>query len=94
MNTQTKKWYVRAYEVGREYGGAEEGGWWYDAGSAVTANVEFTNFDEALAYVNKLREEYPRTGRRSSVLGGEDYDVDYSDQPLPDYFPEFRPFYE
>ena len=27
--------YLNTYEVWQEYGGAEEGGWWYDAGTPV-----------------------------------------------------------
>lgn len=29
--------YVNAYEVTRHYGGPEEGGWWYDAGTPIAS---------------------------------------------------------
>jgi len=29
--------YVNAYLVSREYGGPEEGGWWYDVGTPLTS---------------------------------------------------------
>ena len=41
---------------------------------------------------DKLREKYPHTGRRGSVLGGEDYDVVIQDHP-PRHSPSERPHY-
>lgn len=67
-------WYVGVYEVYRCYGGPEEGGWWYDAGEAIHSETAETE-DEAQAILERLVEEYPKTGARYSVLGGEDYDV-------------------
>lgn len=99
--------YVNVYEISRNYGGPEEGGWYFDAGVPVTSIlVELTDDENAdltdaieqyehrydrwvereqvftVAELNKvirthrdLQEQYPATGKSSSVLGGEDYRV-------------------
>jgi hypothetical protein len=41
-------WAVAVYDVRREYGGPEEGGWWYD--SEELLGVEFWFHDEEAAY--------------------------------------------
>jgi hypothetical protein len=37
VDKKTKKLYANAYAVEREYGGAEEGGWWYNAGTPLAS---------------------------------------------------------
>lgn len=83
---------VNVYEVSRNYGGPEEGGWWYDTGHCVETRRCATRADAERVQA-ALRDEYPRTGRRSSVLGGDDYEVVIEDGPGRDY-PEHRPHYE
>lgn len=119
--------YVNVYEVGRAYGGPEEGGWWFDTGSPVAAiPVALTEDEwdrahqqwehergeepwpgdpEWSAHVDRLtrakarkeaeqwRERYPRTGRRASVLGGEDYEVRI-EQEWPEPYPKEVPHWE
>lgn len=87
--------YVAVYEVTRNFGGHEEGGWWYDAGERILIQ-RFTNLEDAGDFASHLREgDYPKTGKRYSVLGGDDYDVEiWDDEIPPKYFPEERPYYE
>ena len=117
--------YVNIYTVGRASGGPEEGGWFYDYGTPISAIlVEFTEAehqaitayarailgegeeftDEWLeVFRTKLREkaeriaeplrtQYAATGKRSSVLGGEDYEVVIEDHFARAY-PEEVPTY-
>ena len=41
------------YEIDREYGGPEEGGWWYDSGTFVRAIA--LHFDDAAAIAAQQR---------------------------------------
>jgi len=92
MDTDTKNIYVNVYEITRCYGGPEEGGWWYDTGVTLISE-EVSNMEEAYNRRLELLEDYPRTDRRYSVLGGDDYDILIEDTPGED-FPAYRPRYE
>ena len=85
--------FVTVYEMDRLYGGPEEGEWYYDAGSVVLCRQVPTTDAERVR--EELREEYPNTGKRYSVIysGYGDYDVCISDEPGRD-FPEYTPHYE
>ncbi len=86
--------FVCVYDVGREYGGPEEGGWWYDTGDPMWETAAaFATEAEAVKYADLLRADFPPTGRRSSVLGGDDYNVEIS-RELPAFYPAERPHYE
>lgn len=85
-------YWVNVYEVDRCYGGSEEGGWWFDTGTPV-ASVQFNNREDAEAAAEAYREEFPRTDRRFSVLGGEDYNVVIEPHGAKAY-PEEYPHYE
>jgi hypothetical protein len=39
------QWYLNVYNVSRHFGGAEEGGWWYDVGTPV-ASVPLSHYCE------------------------------------------------
>lgn len=84
--------YVSAYEVERHYGGPEEGGWWFDSGTLVDV-VKCFNRDQAEHVWDLLKDIYPNTGKRYSVLGGEDYSVSIEEKLIP-FFPSQRPRYE
>lgn len=86
------RWFVNVYEVDRAYGGPEEGGWWYDVGSVIRV-IPCSSYDIAVDVRERASELFPNTGRRSSVLGGEDYSVCIEETPGKDY-PESRPHYE
>jgi len=85
--------YVAVFEVDRAFGGREEGGWWYDRGEKVLEWFVPARIAKRCAAF--LRGRYPDTGKRGSVLGGEDYDVAIYDQhePPPAFFPDRRPQY-
>lgn len=89
----TEKWFVAVYAVSREYGGAEEGGWYFDAGELVK-EVEVATEDEAEELRERLRDEYPDTGKSSSVLGGEDYRISIDTEPHEKLYPAETPRYE
>ena len=62
------KCWVSIYNVSREYGGSEEGGWWYDWRTLET--VIPTTFDHLDETYTRMQEKYSNKGRRelSSVL--------------------------
>lgn len=81
--------YVNVYSVDRGYGGPEEGGWWYETREPVHFE-RVSSREEAEERREELREQYPNTGKRFSVLGGEDYDIfiQYQEpEPESDYQP-------
>jgi hypothetical protein len=86
--------YVCAWVLTREYGGPEEGGWWYDAGdlqasvpsSQTNAEVVKQRLQEELAHLD--------CGRPiSSVLHSGSLRVAVQDEPGASY-PDRRPHYE
>lgn len=88
----TDMYFVSVYDVTRNFGGPEEGGWWYDSGVLVSVVGCLTKEDADRVY-DTLINEFPRTNKRYSVLGGEDYNVTISNQLPAFYFPEERPRY-
>lgn len=84
--------YVSAYAVERLYGGPEEGGWWYDSGTLIDV-VKCFNRNQAEFVWDLLNNIYPHTGKRYSVIGGEDYNVSIEEKLIP-FFPSQRPRYE
>lgn len=67
------KW-VNAYMVDREYGGPEEGGWWYDWYKCM-ASAPVRNTEEAELIGSIMREALAWDSKhdRFSVIGGPDY---------------------
>lgn len=103
-------WYKPRYVVAvwgaeRAYGGPEEGGWYYDT-RTLLKSVECATHEAAYQIREALESEYPSTGKRWSVLGGEDYDVTIEDRhgyslgsfderlDLLSFTPTRRPHYE
>lgn len=87
--------FVNVYEVDRIYGGPEEGGWWYDAGTAVVSRqVSEADSERVRA---ELEAKYPKgTGRNSCnsvIYQGGDYRVWVENHPAQDY-PKVTPHYE
>jgi hypothetical protein len=83
--------YVNVYDADRAYGGPEEGGWYFDVRTPVESHTVDSR-EEAEELRESLREQYPDTGKRSSVLGGEDYDI-VIEYEAPQQFPSERPVY-
>lgn len=89
-----QQWFVGVFSVGRSYGGAEEGGWWFDTGELVQQTA-VNSYEEAEELRTRLQAgEFPETNRSSSVLGGEDYRIAIAIKPHPSHFPETVPHYE
>ena len=99
--------YVGVFQVGRLYGGPEEGGWWYDAGEVVRTEVVRVRFTEdgtpslqegEIEFLKelskKLSEEYVfgTTHRSSMRPRGPDFTWDVS-WNVPKDFPQSRPYY-
>lgn len=87
------------YEVDRAWGGAEEGGWWYDCGQLARIIAVIHDKERARAIctrANRLLHHLQRckrpvgsityVGGRHTVLAFEDI--------APKFFPEQRPHYE
>lgn len=90
--------YLAVFLVDRCYGGAEEGGWYFDAGERIERCGTFFNQDSALQARDRLQDLLDRTdneGRRplDSVLSDGRYQacIDFADVP---YFPHIKPQYE
>lgn len=79
---------IAIYDVHREYGGPEEGGWWYDVGVRDDRSVrsfQEPEFDKAKAYMKELIETY-RADPNASVRA--------TCNSLADpHFPRNRPIY-
>jgi hypothetical protein len=76
--------YMGVVECDREYGGPEEGGWWYDSYTThFRVSLHPTEVEEALPHVRALAKIIHRE-RTTVVVSGS----------LPDYWPEQAPLYE
>lgn len=67
--------YVSVYNRELCYGGAEEGGWWYDAYSLEKSMRVLNQRDLVVTAMSKLRESYPESKNYYSVNGGHSYDI-------------------
>ena len=90
--------YVNVYETDRVYGGPQEGGWYYDAGSPVKSMpVPRARAKRLLARVRERLEAINREdGRRPgwSVLSRGDYLHAWIENHPGREYPEHRPTYE
>lgn len=69
-----QRW-VNVFDVGRYYGGPEEGGWWYDAGECVDRKFA-ASVEEARKIRTELEAEYGNDGPGlGSVLSRGEYQV-------------------
>lgn len=85
--------HVTVYELGREYGGSEEGGWWYDTGEVVLTRPLRAGEDRELVLA-ALAAEFPSGTHRFSVRPrGRDYSIEFGGAPGQD-FPAETPRYE
>ena len=103
VNFQPHYW-VTKYEVEQQYGGPEEGGWWYDSGVPVEDWEPMPFYSEEAAYA-KCRElneqEYERQEKEerydyTSVLSyrSTHYSYNVDETPDPQPYPKTRPHYE
>ncbi len=96
----SKVFTVAAYSETREYGGPEEGGWWYNLAQLIRPLKMFKSFEAAERYADRLTERLnspigPNHGRRSkySVIGDPEVCVKVCEERVPAQFPEERPYY-
>jgi len=88
--------YVNAYEVSRHYGGPEEGGWWFDAGTPLASVPCVTDeaVDEAKTHLQFLfGPAYEGNRDRHSVIGEENLEI-FVEDTVATPFPAETPHYE
>ena len=89
-----EKTFLSVYRITREYGGPEEGGWWYNDYQLVDSReVEDAFSDEAESVKTKFQEKYQNDGDIYSVLGGVWYHFDIEHE-LGQSTTTERPMYE
>jgi len=90
----TKVYYVNRYDIGRAYGGPEEGGWWYNYGIFDRCEAMFTTRREAEAARDRLNFEAEKSnGDLNSVNCGEVIFFNVETNQGQDW-PQERPHYE
>lgn len=86
-------YYVNKYEIGRAYGGPEEGGWWYDYGLFEGCEGMFTTRKEAREFADALTLVEGPQGDLGSVTT--DYIVKFFvEEESGAHWPERTPYYE
>jgi len=95
----TMNYSVAVYLCDREYGGPEEGGWWFDTGDIVKLIRTFKSEEKAIAFADRMQRLIDRIinkGRRpiSSVLSEGQYFAEVHDGLPPEHYPTTRPHYE
>lgn len=105
---ETKQLWIHKYEVNQQYGGPEEGGWWFESGTPATdwtpIRVLIDVNDDEPAYeicraLNKaeyLRQNYEEDYEFTSVLSYKSRHFTYtiSEESQPEAYPKERPHYE
>jgi hypothetical protein len=103
--SEDERWYVHLFHVTREYGGPEEGGWYYTAGQAISrpwGHGSIGPFSdpkdayEVCGHANAFADVEMNAGARplSSVLSTGRYEWRVTTDRDAQDFPEFRPHYE
>jgi hypothetical protein len=91
--------YISEYFVTREYGGPEEGGWWYNNRTfkriVATTDSKMNALNIVVALNQKAREDRKESGdyELDSVLCDGVYEYDYEDSPGENETTE-KPHYE
>ena len=85
--------YVNIYSVTREYGGPEEGGWWYNRLSCIESIPVKNKNSELMEEESEKEYEKLKYGNIYSVLGGRDIEVIIEEKPKQSETKE-RPHYE
>jgi hypothetical protein len=93
FDPETDKW-LTVHELSREFGGPEEGGWWYDSGEVeVSIPLHDMDEDEVFTLYTLLQKAFPRTHYSSSVAPrGGDWSISFG-ETRGENFPEERPYY-
>ena len=61
------KYFVNIYEIYRNFGGPEEGGWYYDSGEFVEIARIFTTQNKAQAWLAENSHEFSLTNLRAII---------------------------
>ncbi len=89
--------YINAYEVTLGYGGAEEGGWWFDVSEPI-ASVKYFGPNAAKLAIETLEEmyvdEYEDLPEKSSTATDACNLVICAENHFAHYKPEHKPHYE
>ena len=92
------EFFVNEYEVGRDYGGPEEGGWWYDVGKFKKCRGIYTLEEQALdrkrVLIPLMERQNKDKHRPDSVLCHNDWSDTYIELHEGRSFPKERPHYE
>ena len=102
-NEEYEVYTVSVHEIDRCYGGAEEGGWWYDCGVPARQHAGYTRVfssrTKAIRYMQRMnRETVPtlREGREywSAAYAGGDFRAVLQEgtnaRPFPQQFPRYE----
>ena len=96
----TTAYIIGIYELSREYGGPEEGGWYYTAGNLVRVCRIFRNPDSAYDYVNRINRTLQYRIKKacavpyySVIYNGGAYQARVYKDDMPKFFPSERPYY-
>lgn len=90
---------VAIYERGQEFGGAEEGGWYYETGELRRVSKVFDNAELAVQYAERMNMRFDRKARGpgrqywSAAYGGGHYVAQVFLNKAPGHYPRFRPVY-
>src|SRR3546814_969428 len=92
------RYIIALYEIDRAYGGAEEGGWWYDTGELARLLALAPTEARAIQLAdraNRLLERLQRHRRRvdSVLYAGGRYTAIVFEWTAPPAFPVVRPHY-
>jgi len=108
IEPSTTRWYIHKHDIALEYGGPEEGGWYYESGVPVEieewnpAHHQFEDEDDAYATCRGLnaqeieRRDAEEQYEYTSVLSfrSNHYAYAVEDNPTPYSYPSYRPHYE
>lgn len=89
---------VAFYEIDRAFGGAEEGGWWYDTGTLVRMIRVCANEARAIAVARRANALLARLERHRRPVSSAAYDggrhaaIVFA-RTAPERFPAIRPRY-
>jgi len=90
---------VAFYSIDREYGGPEEGGWWYDSGSLVRVFAVTKSKSQAYRMAGRANDLLHQQQRQLPSIGsvmyaGNRFGARVYRNQAPEHFPSVTPHYE
>ena len=97
---EPSRYVVAIYELDRHYGGAEEGGWWYNTGSLVRVLKIFRDRNKAAAYNARVQHWLDkvvkaggyRANLSSMAYSGGAYQSRICDETAPKEWSDYQPW--